>query len=96
MHKVALTGFATAVLLASATAHAQPAPAAPSQQATTINLTIQPMQWLVVGAGVLVGSSLLHIVLPRYVAFVVGGAIGGYLADAWYQTGDAQMPSPTR
>ncbi len=80
MQKVILTGFAAIALLASTTAHAQPAP----PQQVTVNLTIQPAQWLVVGAGVLVGAAVLDIVLPSNVAFVVGGAIGGYLANSWY------------
>jgi hypothetical protein len=42
---------------------------------------IQPTQWLAIG--VVVRAAVLNLILPSSLNFVVGGVIGGYLADAW-------------
>jgi hypothetical protein len=84
MHKAVPIGVLMAILTAPVAAYAQPAARAPTGP-IGLEFTIQPTQWLAIGAGVVVGAVLLDVILPTNVAYVVGGAFGGYLANAWYQ-----------
>jgi hypothetical protein len=90
MHKAILVGLLATSLTAPVAAYAQPA-AAPSSKPAEEVFMIRPAQWLAVGAGVVVGAAVLDIILPTNVAFVVGGVVGGYLANAWYNGRDVQL-----
>jgi len=92
MHKAILVGILATSLAAPVAAYAQPAPAAAAPQTTTEEVfTIRPTQWFAIGVGVVVGAAVLDVVLPSNIAFVVGGVIGGYLANAWYNGREVQL-----
>src|SRR4051794_14570639 len=81
MHKAILVGFLVTGLTAPVAAYAQPAaPARPTDEV----ISIRPAQWLAIGAGVVVGAAVLDVIMPSNVAFIVGGVVGGYLANVWY------------
>lgn len=94
MHKAMLVGVLTASITIPLAAHAQPAPVAPAKPAEEV-MVIRPAQWLAVGAGVVVGAVLLDVILPSNVAFVVGGVVGGYLANVWYGGREVQLQMTT-
>jgi hypothetical protein len=83
MHTAIRTGLLAMSLSLPVAAYAQPAKTVPIP-ATDTTFTIQPMQWAAIGIGVVVGTALFDTVLPSGVAFIVGGSIGGYLANVWY------------
>ena len=56
---------------------------------------LRPAQWLAVGAGVVVGAAVLDVIMPSNVAFVVGGIVGGYLANVWYNGREVQLQMTT-
>ena len=58
-------------------------------------VVIRPAQWLAVGAGVVVGAAVLDVIMPSNVAFVVGGIVGGYLANVWYSGREVQLQMTT-
>jgi len=89
MHKAILVGLLATSLTAPVAAYAQPA-SAPAKPADEVFM-IKPAQWLAVGAGVVVGAAVLDIIMPTNVAFVVGGVVGGYLANAWYNGREVQL-----
>ncbi len=93
MHKAVLVGFLAASLAAPVAAYAQPATTAPAPKDEVI--TVRPAQWLAVGAGVVVGAAVLDVILPGNVAFVVGGVVGGYLANVWYNGREVQVQMTT-
>ena len=47
------------------------------------------------GAGVVVGATVLDVIMPSNVAFVVGGIVGGYLANVWYNGREVQLQMTT-
>jgi len=96
MHKAIMVGLLATSLAAPVSAYAQqPATsAAPSKTAEEV-FTVRPAQWLAIGVGVVVGAAVLDIVLPSQVAFVVGGVIGGYLANVWYTGREVQLQMTT-
>ena len=77
------TGLLAVSLSFPMAAYAQPAKTV-TVPATDTSIVIQPMQWAAIGVGVVVGAAVLDMVMPTGIAFVVGGSIGGYLANAWY------------
>jgi homoserine acetyltransferase len=77
------TGLLAISLSFPVAAYAQPAKTVPIP-ATDTTIVIQPMQWVTIGVGVVVGAAVLDMVMPTGIAFVVGGSLGGYLANAWY------------
>ena len=92
MHKAVLVGFLAAGLAAPVAASAQSA----AQPATDQLVVIRPAQWIAVGAGAVVGAVLIDAVIPTDFGYIVGGVVGGYLANVWYtgrqieiQTGNA-------
>jgi hypothetical protein len=96
MQKLVLAGVLAASLTAPVASYAQtaaPAASAPVARVTVDNevFTIKPAQWLAVGAGVIVGAAVLDVVLPSNIAFVLGGVVGGYLANAWYSGREVQL-----
>jgi len=94
MHKAILVGVLAAGLTAPMAAYAQPAaPARPAVSEEVI--TVRPAQWLAVGAGVVVGAAVLDVIMPSNVAFVVGGVVGGYLANIWYSGREVQVQMST-
>ena len=94
MHKAILVGFLAAGLSAPMAAYAQPA--APARVVPTEEvITVRPAQWLAIGAGVVVGAAVLDVVMPSNVAFIVGGVIGGYLANIWYNGREVQVQMTT-
>ena len=44
----------------------------------------RPAQWLAIGAGVVVGAVVVDALIPADLAYIVGGVVGGYLANVWY------------
>ena len=81
-----------ASLAAPVASYAQPAAVTrPSEEV----MVIRPAQWLTIGAGAVVGAVLLDVVLPSNVAFVVGGLVGGYLANVWYGGREVQLQMTT-
>jgi len=92
MHKAVLIGFLAAGLTAPVAAYAQPAAAV---RAGDEVITIRPAQWLAVGAGVVVGAAVLDVIMPSAVAFVVGGVVGGYLANVWYSGREVHLQMST-
>jgi hypothetical protein len=42
---------------------------------------------LTIGAGVIVGAFAGHLLVPVDLAYIGGAAIGGFLANWWYQNG---------
>ena len=91
MQKAILVGLLATSLTAPVAAYAQPTTSAQTEQV----FTIRPAQWLAVGAGVIVGAAVLDVVLPSQVAFVVGGIVGGYLANVWYNGREVQLQMST-
>ena len=83
MRTALCTGLVALSLSFPVAAYAQPAKTVPVP-ATDTSIVIQPMQWAAIGVGVVVGAAVLDIFMPSGVAFIVGGSVGGYLANAWY------------
>ncbi len=90
MHKAMLVGLIAAGLTAPVAAYAQTA-----TPATAGVVILHPAQWLAVGAGVVVGATVLDVIMPSNVAFVVGGIVGGYLANVWYNGREVQLQMTT-
>jgi hypothetical protein len=96
MQKAILVGFLAASLTAPIGAYAQTASSAPARVLPTEEVvTIRPAQWLAIGAGVVVGAAVLDVIMPSNVAFIVGGAVGGYLANIWYTGREVQVQMTT-
>jgi len=95
MHKAILVGILATSLAAPVAAYAQPAPSAAPKATTEEVFSIRPAQWLAVGVGVVVGAAVLDVILPSQVAFVVGGVVGGYLANVWYNGREVQLQLTT-
>jgi hypothetical protein len=83
MQTALCTGLLAISLSLPVAAYAQPAKTVPIP-ATDTSVVIQPMQWAAVGVGVVVGAAVLDMFMPTSIAFIVGGSVGGYLANAWY------------
>ena len=94
MQKAILVGVLAASLAAPAVSYAQSAASAPAARAEEV-FTVRPAQWLAIGAGVIVGAAVLDVVLPSQAAFVVGGVVGGYLANVWYSGREVQLQVST-
>ena len=92
MHKAVCIGLLAASLTAPVAAYAQPA--APTKVSEDV-VTIRPAQWLTIGAGVVIGAAVLDVILPSNVAFIVGGVVGGYLANVWYNGREVQLQMTT-
>ena len=84
MHKAVLVGLLATSLAAPVGAYAQPAPAAAPTSATEQIMVIRPAQWLAIGAGVVVGAVVIDALIPTDLGYIVGGIVGGYLANVWY------------
>lgn len=95
MQKAILVGVLAASLAAPVASYAQPASSAASSAKTEEVFNIRPSQWLAIGAGVIVGAAVLDMVLPSQMAFVVGGVVGGYLANVWYNGREVQIQMST-
>ena len=98
MHKAIIVGVLAAGLSAPVAAYAQPAASAPARTATAATedvITVRPAQWLAIGAGVVVGAAVLDVFMPSNVAFVVGGVVGGYLANVWYNGREVTLQMST-
>jgi hypothetical protein len=94
MHKAIIVGVLAAGLSAPVAAYAQPA--APARPAATEDvITVRPAQWLAIGAGVVVGAAVLDVIMPSNVAFVIGGVVGGYLANVWYNGREVTLQMAT-
>jgi hypothetical protein len=53
---------------------------------------ISKEQALVVGAGIIAGALVVHLVVPADFAYLAGGVGGGLAANWWYQNGgEAQL-----
>jgi hypothetical protein len=86
MQRTALVVLLAAWLLAPIVSYAESAPpaaAAPAVKSDQI-FVLRPAQLLAVGAGVVVGAALIEALLPTELGYIVGGAVGGYLANIWY------------
>ena len=94
MHKAMLVGLLATSLTAPVAAYAQPAAPSAPRSAEEV-MVIRPAQWLAIGVGVVVGAAVLDVIMPSNVAFVVGGAVGGYLANTWYNGREVQLQMST-
>jgi len=94
MQKAILVGVLAASLAAPVASYAQPAASASAAKSEEV-FSIRPSQWLAIGAGVIVGAAVLDVVLPSQMAFVVGGVVGGYLANVWYLGREVQIQMST-
>ena len=94
MQKAILVGVLAASLAAPVACYAQPASSAASAKTEEV-FNIRPSQWLAIGAGVIVGAAVLDVILPSQMAFVVGGVVGGYLANVWYSGREVQIQMST-
>ncbi len=95
MQKAIFAGLVATSLMAPAAAFAQPAASAPARTMEDV-ITVKPAQWLAIGAGVVVGAAVLDVIMPSNVAFVVGGVVGGYLANVWYGGREVQIQMTTQ
>lgn len=86
MYKALLTGLLAAGLLTPVAAYAQPASstALAPETKTERMLVILPGQILAIGAGVVVGVVAIEALIPTELGYLVGGIIGGYVANIWY------------
>jgi hypothetical protein len=84
MRNTVLAALLAGSLVAPAAAHAQAVSRITPSAAPDLGVTIAPGQWLAIGAGAIAGAVLLDIVLPVRIAYILGGAAGGYLANMWY------------
>ena len=50
---------------------------------------IRPAQILAIGAGVVSGAVIVEALFSTDLGYLIGGAVGGYLANLWY--GDRQL-----
>jgi hypothetical protein len=82
MRKAMLVGLLATGLTGPVAAYAQ-ATAPVTMQPTKVEIAIDP-QWLAIGAGVVVGAAVFDVVLDTDLAFIIGGVVGGFLADVWY------------
>jgi hypothetical protein len=89
MHKAIIVGLLATSLAAPVAAYAQPA--APATKVADEVVTVRPAQWLAIGAGVVIGAAVLDVIMPSNVAFIVGGVVGGYLANVWYSGREVQL-----
>jgi len=71
-------------MLVPAVVSAQPAAAAAPETLTEQVFVLRPAQVLAIGAGFVVGAVVLDAVIPTELGYLVGGVIGGYLANIWY------------
>jgi hypothetical protein len=94
MHKAIIVGLLATGLTAPVAAYAQPA-AAPVARASEEVVLIRPSQWLAIGVGAVVGAAVLDVIMPSNVAFVLGGVVGGYLANTWYNGREVQLQMTT-
>jgi hypothetical protein len=87
MQKAIFIGLLATSLAAPLSAYAQsssaPAPTA-APTATDQLITIRPAQWLAVGAGFVAGAIVVDALVPTELGYLVGGVLGGYLANVWY------------
>ena len=95
MHKAILVGLLATSLTAPVAAYAQPAASAPARSAAEEVVLIRPSQWLAIGVGAVVGAAVLDVIMPSNVAFVLGGVVGGYLANTWYNGREVQLQMTT-
>ena len=65
---------------------AQPA-ASPLEQRSQEIFGMSEDNVLTIGAGIVVGALALHWVVPTDLTILVGGVLGGYAANWWYQHG---------
>lgn len=84
MQKAVLAGLLATSLAAPVGAYAQPASSAAPTSTTEQLMVIRPAQWLVIGAGVVVGAVVIDALIPTDLGYIVGGVVGGYLANVWY------------
>lgn len=89
MRNMVLVGLLVTGLAVPVSAHAQTTAPATKQLAATQSV-IDP-QWLAIGAGVVVGAVVFEAVLDTNVAYIIGGAVGGYLANVWYSGYDIRI-----
>jgi len=94
MHKAIIVGLLATGLSMPVAAYAQPAAPAAARPSEEV-VVIRPSQWLAIGAGAVVGAVLLDVILPSNVAIVVGGVVGGYLANVWYGGREVQVQMTT-
>jgi hypothetical protein len=82
MRNMVLVGLLATGLSVPVSAYAQTAAPATRQAISTAS-AIDPL-WLAIGAGVVVGAVVFEAVLDTNIAYIIGGAVGGYLANVWY------------
>jgi hypothetical protein len=91
MRKAMLAGLLATSLIAPVAAYAQ-ATAPTMTQSTNAQVVIDP-QWLAIGAGVVVGAAVFNVVLDTDLAFILGGVVGGFLANVRYSGYEVRLTS---
>src|SRR5713226_5962060 len=76
--------------------HAQQAPRlildSPSSERSNEILGVSKENAFAIGAGVVVGALVLHLVVPADFTYFAGGIVGGFAANWWYRNGgESQM-----
>jgi len=81
-----LSGIMTVGLLMPIAVFAQSAtPALPPPGVKTEQIfVLRPSQMLMIGAGIVSGAVVAEALLSTAFGYLVGGIVGGYLADVWY------------
>ncbi len=92
MRKSMLTGALAAGLIVPMGAYAQPAPPGAGANAATMqtgsksdpSFSFSPPQVVALGAGVVAGVMVAEAFVSTDLGVLVGGIVGGYLANIWY------------
>ncbi|MGE0224190.1 MAG: hypothetical protein AB7F35_15650 [Acetobacteraceae bacterium] len=85
MYKLAVpAALAVSLMLPVQAAHAQTLPITPSPTASEQMMVIRPSHLLAVGAGVIGGVIVGEMLFATDLGLVVGGVLGGYLTNLWY------------
>jgi hypothetical protein len=92
MRKSMLMGALAACLIVPMGAYAQPAPPGAGSNAATMqagskndpSFSFSPPQAVALGAGIVAGVIAGEALLSSDLGVLVGGVVGGYLANIWY------------
>ena len=94
MRQMLLGGVIAASLLAPVSGYAQSAPA--SRDTSDAVATFRPDQWVVLGAGAVVGALAFEMVMTTDVAAVAGAVVGGYLSYLYYNGRNLELRASPR
>lgn len=90
MRNMIMTVLLVGCLAAPTGAFAQGAPADTPTTKGYIDWN-DSQQLATVGAGIVVGALVLHLVVPGDLTYFAGGVVGGLIANWWYRNGGAEQ-----